>query len=121
MGLALVLMWAAAVVTTFLNAGPTTALFVPIVMGLGVSEAHGLLWWALSLGVCAGSSATITGATAGPVALTKLEEFAKEIKGAAASAPAVRLSFIGYARVGVPLMFIFLLFSSAYIWVLSRS
>ncbi|MHC4695790.1 MAG: SLC13 family permease [Planctomycetota bacterium] len=120
-GLALVLMWAAAVVTTFLNAGPATALFVPIVMGLGVSEAHGLLWWALSLGVCAGSSATITGATAGPVALTKLEEFAKEIKGAAASAPAVRLSFIGYARVGVPLMFIFLLFSSAYIWVLSRS
>ena len=118
LGLALVLMWSAAIVTTFLNAGPTTALFVPIVMGLGVSEPHGLLWWALSLGVCAGSSATITGATAGPVALTKLEEFAKEMK-AGASAPVVRLSFIGYAKVGVPLMFIFLLFSSAYVWWLT--
>ncbi len=119
LGLALVLMWAAAVVTTFLNAGPTTALFVPIVLGLGVSEPHGLLWWALSLGICAGSSATITGATAGPVALTKVEEFASGIKAAAGSAPVAELSFANYAKAGVPLMFLFLLFSSAYIWGLS--
>ncbi len=118
-GLAVVLMWGAAIVTTFLNAGPTTALFVPIVMGLGVSEPHGLLWWALSLGVCAGSSATVTGATAGPVALTKVEEFAKGIKPRAGSAPVVELSFVNYAKVGVPLMFIFLVVSSAYIWGLS--
>jgi Na+/H+ antiporter NhaD/arsenite permease-like protein len=119
LGLALILMWGAAVVTTFLNAGPTTALFVPIVMGLGVSEPHGLLWWALSLGVCAGSSATVTGATAGPVALTKVDEFVKEAKGRAGSAPVVGLSFVSYAKVGVPLMFVFLLVSSAYIWGLS--
>ena len=117
--LALILMWTAAVATTFLNAGPTTALFVPIVTGLGVSAPHGLLWWALSLGVCAGSSATITGATAGPVALTKVEEFLKGTGPAAGSAPVARLSFINYARVGVPLMFVFLAVSSAYIWGLS--
>ena len=118
-GLALFLMWGAAIVTTFLNAGPTTALFVPLVMGLGVSEPHGLFWWALSLGVCAGSSATITGATAGPVALTKVEEFVKEVKGRGDIAPVVGLSFFNYAKVGVPLMFVFLLISSAYIWGLS--
>ncbi len=117
--LALVLMWAAAVVTTFLNAGPTTALFGPIVLGLGVSEPHGLLWWALSLGICAGSSATITGASAGPVALTKVEEFARGIRAAAGSAPVAELSFVNYAKAGVLLMFLFLLFSSAYIWGLS--
>jgi Na+/H+ antiporter NhaD/arsenite permease-like protein len=117
--LALVLMWVAAIVTTFLNAGPTTALFAPIVTGLGVSAPNGLLWWALSLGVCAGSSATITGATAGPVALTKLEEFVKGLGTRVGSEPVTALSFVDYAKVGVPLMFVFLLVSSVYIWGLS--
>ncbi len=119
LGLALALMWGAAVITMFLNAGPTTALFVPIVTGLGVSGPHGLVWWALSLGVCAGSSATLTGATAGPVALTKMAEFVAEAKGKAAATPAVELSFLSYARAGVPLMLLFLLVSSAYIWGLT--
>lgn len=117
--LAIVLMWVAAITTTFLNAGPTTALFVPIVMGLGVSQADGLLWWALSLGVCAGSSATITGATAGPVAMTKIEEFVKKMKPQAGLQPAPVMSFVDYAKTGVPLMFMFLVVSSAYIWTLS--
>jgi Na+/H+ antiporter NhaD/arsenite permease-like protein len=119
LGLALALMWGAAVITMFLNAGPTTALFVPVVTGLGVSGPHGLFWWALSLGVCAGSSATLTGATAGPVALTKVAEFVKEAKARAGSMPAVELSFLSYARAGVPLMLLFLLVSSAYIWGLT--
>jgi len=117
--LALLLMWAAAIATTFLSAGPTTALFVPIVIGLGVSEPHGLLWWSLSLGVCAGSCATVAGATAGPVALTKVEEFMKRMKRSVGSVEAAELSFINYAKMGVPLMFVFLLLSSAYIWGLS--
>lgn len=117
--LAIVLMWVAAITTTFLNAGPTTALFVPIVMGFGVPQTNGLLWWALSLGVCAGSSATITGATAGPVTLTKVEEFVKKMQTRTGSEPAAAMSFIDYARVGVPLMVVFLLISSAYIWGLS--
>jgi Na+/H+ antiporter NhaD/arsenite permease-like protein len=113
--LALALMWGAAAVTMFLNAGPTTALFVPVVAGLGVSESHGLIWWALSLGVCAGSSGTITGATAGPVALTKMEEFLEGGRPESLPLPPAKLSFIGYARSGVPLMLIFLLVFSAYI------
>jgi hypothetical protein len=36
-----------------------------------------------------------------------------------ASAPAVQLSFVTYAKAGVPLMFMFLAFSSAYIWGLT--
>jgi Na+/H+ antiporter NhaD/arsenite permease-like protein len=117
--LALILMWGAALVTTFLNAGPTTALFVPIVAGLGVSAPHGIFWWSLSLGVCAGSSATVTGATAGPVALSKVEEFVNATMGSEGPAPAVQLSFASYARTGVPLMLLFLLFSTAYVWTLS--
>ena len=119
LGIALALMWGAAIITMFLNAGPTTALFVPVVTGLGVSGPHGLAWWALSLGICAGSSATLTGATAGPVALTKVSEFVREAEARAGSTPAVELSFLSYARVGVPLMLVFLLVSSAYIWGLT--
>jgi Na+/H+ antiporter NhaD/arsenite permease-like protein len=114
--LALLLMWTAALATAFLSAIPATALFVPIVSGLGVCEPHGLLWWALCLGLCAGSSATLTGATAGPVALTRMETFMKD-EAAAGTEPG--LSFVSYARAGVPLALIFLLFSSAYLWGLS--
>jgi Na+/H+ antiporter NhaD/arsenite permease-like protein len=116
---ALVLMWVAAIATTFMSAGPATALFVPIAMGFGVPQTNGLLWWALSLGVCAGSSATITGATAGPVTLTKVEEFVKRMRARTGSEPAAAMSFIDFAEVGVPLMIVFLLISSAYIWGLS--
>jgi Na+/H+ antiporter NhaD/arsenite permease-like protein len=119
LGLALVLMWVAAIITAFLNAGPTTALFVPVVAGLGISDPHGLIWWALSLGVCAGSCATITGATAGPVALTKVAEFVRDAKEKAAATPVVDLSFFSYARIGVPLMLVFLVISSTYIWGLT--
>ncbi|MFC1706876.1 SLC13 family permease, partial [Planctomycetota bacterium] len=119
LGLALLLMWVAAMVTTFLSAGPTTALFAPIVLGLGTSASHGLYWWALSLGVCAGSSATITGATAGPVALTKLREFLDRTQEAPGSLPAESLTFVDYARTGVPLMGLFLLLSSGYVAILS--
>lgn len=115
----LVLMWVAAVATAFLNAGPTTALFVPVVKSLGIADPSGLLWWSLSLGVCAGSSATLTGATAGPVALSKLEEFDNEARRKGRTVSRERLSFASYARAGVPLMFAFLFISSVYVGLLT--
>ncbi|NQT03281.1 MAG: trypsin-like peptidase domain-containing protein, partial [Planctomycetes bacterium] len=68
--LCLLLMWGGAFVTCFLNAGPTTALFLPIVLSFRSSAPHSLYWWSLSLGVCAGSSGTLVGATAGSVTAT---------------------------------------------------
>jgi len=76
--LCLLLMWAGAFVTCFLNAGPTTALFLPIVLSFKSAAPHSLYWWSLSLGVYAGSSGTLVGATAGSVTATMIDRFIKE-------------------------------------------
>ncbi|HUV40676.1 MAG TPA: SLC13 family permease [Sedimentisphaerales bacterium] len=123
--LCLLLMWAAALVTCFLNAGPTTALFLPVVMALKSAAPHNIYWWSLSLGVCAGSSGTLVGATAGSVTATLFDKFVKE-QGRPLSAaeddsqvPA-RLTFHEFAHLGLPIMLIFLVISSIYISVIYR-
>jgi Na+/H+ antiporter NhaD/arsenite permease-like protein len=99
--------WAAALMTTVLNAGPTTALFVSTLLGEPATRIMPeSTWWALSLGVCAGSSATLTGATAGPVAASLLEQRGQ------------RLTFGDFAKIGVPLMFAFMFVNVVYLILL---
>ena len=106
---------AAAVLTAFFNAGPTTALLIHMLLAgawpaeLTLGPANQVVWWALSLGVCAGSSATLTGATAGPIAASILEQQGKE------------LNFRRFAETGIPLMTLFLVVSSLYLTLLIRS
>jgi len=109
----LVLMWSAAFLTAFLNAGPTTALFFPIVLGFSLSPPHHIIWWALSLGVLAGSSATICGATAGPVAATLVEKFIPQYRRSLSSENTI--TYGQFAKMGVPVMLLFLSVSSVYI------
>ncbi len=99
--------WGAALLTAVLNAGPTTALLIHVLLaGMGDALPHESMWWALSLGVCAGSSATLTGATAGPIAAGLLEQHGSS------------LTFGRFAHTGLPVMFAFLGVSSAYLAVL---
>ncbi len=134
--LCLLLMWAGAFVTCFLNAGPTTALFLPIVLSFESAAPHSLYWWSLSLGVCAGSSGTLVGATAGSVTATMIDRFIKEQEESTTdsgeltedssnsadkdSQNLTKLTFKEYASLGLPIMVIFLLISSVYITVLYR-
>jgi Na+/H+ antiporter NhaD/arsenite permease-like protein len=101
---ALALAWSAAALTCFMSAGPTTALLLHLLP----PAAGPVAWWALSLGVCAGSSGTLTGATAGPVAASLLEQHRYE------------LSFNRFARTGLPLMMLFLMVTSIYILAWAR-
>lgn len=104
---ALALGWSAAGLTLFVSAGPATALIAHLLPASLMSGAQPqALWWALSLGVCAGSSGTITGATAGPVAAGLLERHG------------LRLSFNRFARTGLPVTLLFLAVSSAYLALL---
>jgi Na+/H+ antiporter NhaD/arsenite permease-like protein len=111
--LCLILMWSAALLTAFLNAGPTTALFFPIVLGFGLMPPQHIIWWALSLGVLAGSSATIFGATAGPVSATLVENYSSQY-GLSLSGGNT-LTFGQFAKIGVPVMLLFLSVSSVYV------
>lgn len=102
---ALFLLWTSAIATAFLSAGPTTALFAPFAISLGALIPDNLNWWALSLGVLAGSSSTIIGSTAGPVTMLFFE---KSVKG--------RFSFWDFSMWGIPMGLSFLAISSLYIW-----
>ncbi len=113
----LLLMWLAALVTAFLNAGPSAAFFLPLVVHLNTPAPHYLYWWALSLGVLAGSSATLSGATAGSVAANMLRAARPR---AGRRGEEWSLSFMEYARVGVPLGLIFLGISSLYVIAIYR-
>ncbi|MBF0253585.1 MAG: PDZ domain-containing protein [Candidatus Omnitrophica bacterium] len=106
----LALLWTAGFFTAFLNAGPAAAFFVPVVMHSHFAGSSDLVWWALSLGILAGSSATLAGATAGVVSQSLME-------GAPGSVPKPeeRMSFARYSRFGVPVAVMFLVISSLYI------
>jgi Na+/H+ antiporter NhaD/arsenite permease-like protein len=117
----LMLMWLAAFATMFLNAGAATAFLVPVAAGIHAGLGDPAVWWALSLGVLAGSSAALTAATAGPVAASHLDRFVKahpEMENV--MAPGVRLDAAGYLRWGLPIMGLFLVLSSFYIAIVSK-
>lgn len=105
----IILMWTAAFFTAFLNAGPATAFFIPIVLHAHFAAFGDIVWWALSLGVLAGSSATITGATAGIVTQTIIEE--NRFLGIETDL----LTFGNYSKKGVPIALMFLVISTVYI------
>lgn len=117
----LALMWIAAFMTIFLNAGASTAFFVPVASSIYASFADPTVWWALSLGVLAGSSAALTGATAGPVVASHLERFVKANPGmGAVMTSGTTLDFKGYLSWGLPIMGLFLVLSSFYITAVAR-
>jgi len=111
------MMWTAAFFTAFLNAGPSAAFFLPIVMQSPFAGFSDLVWWALSLGILAGSNSTITGATAGVVMQTILDEHDnKQTK----IEDKYHLTFSNFSQRGIPIAIMFLMLSSVYIAVLSN-
>lgn len=113
----ILLMWAMAAFTAVLNSGPATAFFIPIVMHSGYADFTDVVWWAVSLGSLAGACACMSGASAGIVAPTIVEELHSahlDDKGTE------QLTYASYSRRGVPIALIFLVLSSLYIMFLSR-
>jgi len=111
-------MFSAGILTIFLNAGPTTTLFIPIANDLYHFADNDIIWWALSLGVCAGSSAAITGATAGIIAANYLSNYGKKMNfHKQGSIKHFDLSVKKFMRIGLPFMCIFMFMSSLYLWI----
>lgn len=114
----LLLMWAVAIFTALLNAAPTTAFFIPIVLASGFADFTDVVWWAVNLGTIVGACACISGASAGVVAPTIVEELHSahiDAKGKEA------LTFASYSRRGIPVALIFLVIASIYLIFLSMT
>jgi len=112
---AVLIMISSGILTIFLNAGPTTSLFIPIAGDFTYYADHEFIWWALSLGVCAGSSAAITGATSGTIASNYLSEYGKKmgLQGKE-EFKEFNLNFNEFLIIGLPFMGLFMLFSAFY-------
>lgn len=121
--MALLLMYLAALITAFMNAGPTAAIFIPIVNHFGVIPENNLFWWALSLGIVSGASASLYGASGGPLASSILVKYWKKTrKNSNQDAPLIqiqnKLDMQEYFKTGGPIMIIFLIISTMYISLL---
>ncbi|MBF0127175.1 MAG: sodium:proton antiporter [Magnetococcales bacterium] len=112
----LALMWIAALLTPFLNAGPATAFFVPVALEMNGHIPGQGVWWALSLGVLAGSSMALTGATAGSVASTHLErDWQRHPEEILRFGVGNGLHFRNYLAYGLPVALLFLCISTVYV------
>lgn len=96
----------ACVLTAIFSAGPTTAALIPAAEGLRTLLPGHMIWWCLSLGVLAGSSATMLSATAGPIAANLLR-----------SRTDIELGFFDFLRLGWKAASSFAILSVGYIWL----
>ena len=89
----LILLWASALLSSFLNNIPFIATLIPLVLAL---KADGMdaepLWWAISLGACLGGNGTMIGASAN-VVLSDIR-----------TKHGYPITFKSYLRVGMPFM-----------------
>lgn len=102
----LVILWASALLSSFLDNIPFVATMIPILL---VMESSGIdvypLWWALSLGACLGGNGTLVGASAN-VVLSGI-----------ANKEGYNMTFMGFTKVAFPLMIVSIIISTAYLLI----
>ena len=102
----IVVLWVSAIVSAVLDNIPFTATMIPVLLTM---EASGMdvmpLWWALSLGACLGGNGTIIGASANVVlsGISNREGYP--------------MTFIGFLKVGMPLMIMTVAISTVYLLI----
>ena len=100
----IVLVWASAIISSFLDNIPLVATLIPIITTM---ESTGMdvmpLWWAVSLGACIGGIGTLIGASANVVLASISGKYGHPI------------TFMEYTKVGFPLMILFTAISCAYL------
>lgn len=105
---AMIILWASGIISGVIDNIPYTATMAPMIAEiqktLGTDYAYPL-WWCLSLGACLGGNMTIIGAAANVIVS---ENSAKE---------GHPISFLKFMKYGVPIVFISLAISTAYIYL----
>ncbi len=99
-----VLVWAAAILSSFLDNIPLVAAMAPILISMGSAGVDVQpLWWALSLGACLGGCGTLIGASANVVMAS------------ISNRNGYPISFIEYTKVGFPVMIVCVAIACAYL------
>ncbi len=104
---AMIILWASGIISGIIDNIPYTATMAPMIAEIqnvmGQTYAYPL-WWCLSLGACLGGNMTIIGAAANVIVS---ENAAKE---------GHPMSFMGFLKYGIPIVFISLAISTVYIY-----
>ncbi len=100
----IVLVWASAIISSFLDNIPMVATLIPIILAIGNTGVDIMpYWWAISLGACIGGIGTQIGASANVVLSGMSKTYGYPI------------TFMEYTKVGFPMMLIFTAISCVYL------
>ena len=103
----LMVLWVSGITCSFINNISYTISMVPVIHNIGAATTFNLtpVWWALSLGACLGGNGTFIAAAANLVGINILKRQGKII------------TFKDFFRVGLPIMLISIVLSSAYLYL----
>ena len=100
----IVLVWASAIISSFLDNIPMVATLIPIILAIGNTGVDIMpYWWAISLGACIGGIGTQIGASANVVLSGMSKTYGYPI------------TFMEYTKVGFPMMLVFTAISCVYL------
>ena len=100
----IVLVWASAIISSFLDNIPLVATLIPIIQTMETTGIDVMpLWWAVSLGACIGGIGTLIGASANVVLAGISGKYGHPI------------SFMEYTKVGFPMMIVFTAIACVYL------
>ena len=100
----IVLVWASAIISSFLDNIPMVATLIPIILAIGNTGVDIMpYWWAISLGACIGGIGTQIGASANVVLSGMSKSYGYPI------------SFMEYTKLAFPMMLVFTAISCVYL------
>lgn len=96
-------LWGSGLFSGFVDNIPYVATAIPVFKGIAANGHY--LWWALSLGACLGGNMTAIGASANVIVLGMAHK------------SGVKISFVDYLKIGIPLTLLSLLLSHVYLYM----
>ncbi|MCB2109114.1 MAG: ArsB/NhaD family transporter [Rhodobacteraceae bacterium] len=105
---ALLILWASAVLSTIVDNIPFVATMIPVINNLGSTFSPDeimTLWWSLSLGACLGGNGSLVGASANLVVAGFAERAGH------------RIGFVQFMLLAFPLMLVSIVISTAYVYL----
>ena len=100
----IVLVWASAIISSFLDNIPMVATLIPIILAIGNTGVDVMpYWWAISLGACIGGIGTQIGASANVILSGMSKSYGYPI------------TFMEYTKIAFPMMLVFTAISCAYL------
>ncbi|MCL6459332.1 MAG: anion permease, partial [Gorillibacterium sp.] len=103
----LMILWLSAIASAFIDNIPFVATMIPLIQEMGQRGITDLnpLWWSLSIGACLGGNGTLVGASANLI-----------VAGLAAK-EGHPITFLGYLKIGFPLMVASVVISTVYVYL----